>query len=48
MELWCVRLFRTVADLIFIREGDYIIKEKDDERHVCGADKFSERYLEMQ
>lgn len=34
--------------IIFIREGDYIIKEKDDERHVCGSDKFSERYLEME
>lgn len=34
--------------IIFIREGDYIIKEKDDERHVCGSDKFSERYMEMQ
>lgn len=34
--------------IIFIREGDYIIKEKDDERHVCGSDKFSERYLEIQ
>lgn len=32
--------------LIFIREGDYIIKEKDDERHVCGSDKFAQRYQE--
>lgn len=33
--------------IIFIREGDYIIKEMDEERHVCGSDKFSERYLEI-
>jgi len=31
--------------LIFLREGDYIIKEQDQERHVCGADKFAGRYL---
>lgn len=30
--------------LIFLREGDYIITEKDAERHVCGADKFFKRY----
>lgn len=29
---------------IFIREGDYIIIEGDNERHVCGADKFAQRY----
>lgn len=34
--------------IIFIREGDYIIKEMDEERHACGSDKFSERYLEIQ
>lgn len=33
--------------MIFLREGDYIIKEKNDERHVCGEDKFHERYHEM-
>lgn len=33
--------------LIFIREGDYIITEKDSERHVCGEDKFSKRFLEL-
>lgn len=30
--------------LIFIREGDYIIYETDGERHVCGADKFANRF----
>lgn len=31
--------------LIFLREGDYIIQEKDMERHVCGKDKFCRRFL---
>lgn len=30
--------------VIFIREGDYIIREGDNERHVCGADKFALRF----
>lgn len=30
--------------MTFLREGDYIIKEKDGERHVCGEDKFGNRY----
>lgn len=30
--------------MIFLREGDYIIMENDQERHVCGADKFRNRY----
>lgn len=30
--------------VIFIREGDYIIYETNGERHVCGDDKFDERY----
>ena len=30
--------------MIFLREGDYIITENDMERHVCGADKFADRY----
>lgn len=34
--------------VIFIREGDYIITENDDERHVCGADKFNKRYRPVQ
>lgn len=33
--------------LIFIREGDYVITEKDDERHVCGSDKFAHRFHEL-
>ena len=30
--------------VIFIRQGDYIITEGDNERHVCGEDKFLLRY----
>ncbi len=30
--------------VIFIREGDYIILEGDNQKHVCGADKFSSRF----
>lgn len=30
--------------LTFLREGDYIIVEKDMERHVCGQDKFFKRF----
>ncbi|WP_075720301.1 hypothetical protein [Roseburia sp. 499] len=33
--------------LIFIREGDYVITERDDERHVCGSDKFAERFQKL-
>lgn len=29
---------------IFIGEGDYIIKDEDGTRHVCGADKIWNRY----
>lgn len=29
---------------IFIGENDYIIKEGDGERHVCGAEKFQTRF----
>lgn len=29
---------------IFIREGDYIIVEEDNEKHVCGSEKFHLRY----
>ena len=28
----------------FIREGDYVIFDDNNERHVCGADKFPLRY----
>lgn len=34
--------------VIFLREGDYIIREGDNERHVCGADKFSKRFKKIQ
>lgn len=30
--------------IIFLGEGDYIITEMDKERHVCGKDKFAERF----
>ena len=30
--------------MIFLREGDYIITERDMERHACGSDKFFDRY----
>lgn len=30
--------------VVFIHEGDYVITENDQERHVCGADKFFQRY----
>ncbi|MDF2473445.1 MAG: hypothetical protein K0R21_1227 [Anaerocolumna sp.] len=30
---------------IYISYGDYIITELDGERHVCGADKFKNRYV---
>ena len=30
--------------VIFIREGDYIIYEQSGERHVCGEDKFADRF----
>ena len=30
--------------LVFIRENDYIICESDNEKHVCGADRFAERF----
>jgi hypothetical protein len=30
--------------LIFINEGDYIIVEGDDDRHVCGGNVFTDRF----
>jgi hypothetical protein len=30
--------------LTFINQGDYIIVEGDDDRHVCSNEKFSERF----
>lgn len=38
---------RNRRGLIFLREGDYIIKESDGEKHACGADKFFKRFTEM-
>lgn len=35
---------RTRRGLIFLKDGDYIIIEKNKDRHVCGADKFFDRY----
>ncbi len=34
--------------VIFLREGDYIIEENNHERHVCGEDKFHDRYHEIE
>ena len=34
--------------MIFIREGDYIITEADGQRHVCGADKFHQRFAPIE
>ncbi|MDR2547325.1 MAG: hypothetical protein LBC96_07440 [Lachnospiraceae bacterium] len=31
--------------LVFINEGDYIIFEGDEERHVCSGTKFSTRFV---
>lgn len=39
---------RNRRGIIFIREGDYIITEGDNERHVCGADKFSKRFTPVE
>ncbi len=35
---------RNRRGVIFIREGDYIILEGDNQKHVCGVDKFSKRF----
>lgn len=34
--------------LVFIREDDYIICEEGNEKHVCGADRFAQRFIEVQ
>ena len=34
--------------LVFLREGDYIITESDKERHVCGRDKFFQRFCPIE
>jgi translation initiation factor IF-1 len=31
--------------LIFINEGDYIIVEGDDDRHICSGESFSSRFI---
>lgn len=31
----------------FIEEGDYIIIDDDGTKHVCGADKISNRYTKL-
>lgn len=33
--------------LVFIRENDYIICEHGNEKHVCGADRFPQRFQEV-
>ena len=33
--------------LAFIRENDYIICEENGEKHVCGADRFAQRFHEV-
>lgn len=38
---------RNRRGVIFIREGDYIIYEQGGERHVCGEDKFHQRYAKI-
>ena len=38
---------QTRRGLTFIKEGDYIISEGAGDKHVCGEDKFSERYKPM-
>lgn len=32
----------------FIGEGDYIILEADGTKHVCGADKFENRFAKVE
>ncbi len=38
---------RNRRGVVFIHEGDYIICEDGDEKHVCGADKFHLRFKEI-
>lgn len=35
---------KTRRGRVFIGEGDYIIKDDDGTKHVCGADKIWKRY----
>ena len=32
----------------FIGEGDYVIQEEDGTKHVCGADKFFNRFEKIE
>lgn len=32
----------------FINEGDYIIRDADGTKHVCGADKVFQRYTKVE
>lgn len=38
---------RNRRGLVFIKEGDYIICEEGREKHVCGSDKFHQRFKEI-
>lgn len=38
---------RNRRGVVFIREGDYIICEDGGEKHVCGEDKFGQRFEEI-
>lgn len=33
---------------LFIRNGDYIIIEGDNEKHVCGGEKFHNRFEDIE
>lgn len=33
---------------IFIGEGDYVVKDTDGTKHVCGADKIFSRYQKVE
>lgn len=33
--------------LVFIHENDYIICEENGEKHVCGEDRFTQRFNEV-
>lgn len=39
---------RNRRGIVFIREGDYIIVENDNERHVCSAEKFPLRFTPVE
>ena len=33
--------------LVFIRHNDYIICEENGEKHVCGEDRFAQRFIPL-